>query len=140
MKPFLLVTIFVIVVSSGTANYLKAPKKIDKKDDFQQCTAKQSTKLKWSISKSLNADIKEENTEMEQMNAFLMPSENLERGPIKIITILSCQISSKENIGFSFKIEADATEDGEKQKCLIEGIHGFDNKVQIDQNQCQGQE
>ena len=50
---------------------------------------------------------------MEQMNAFLMPSENLERGPIKIITILSCQISSKENIGFSFKIEADATEDGE---------------------------
>ena len=43
MKPFLLVTIFVIVVSSGTANYLKAPKKIDKKDDFQQCTAKQST-------------------------------------------------------------------------------------------------
>lgn len=49
---------------------------------------------------------------MEQMNAFLMPSESLERGQIKIVNILSCQLISKENTEFSFKIEADAVEDG----------------------------
>ena len=46
------------------------------------------------------------------MNAFLMPSESLERGQIKIVNILSCQLISKENTEFSFKIEADAVEDG----------------------------
>jgi len=140
MKSLLLVATFVVVICLGTGSYIKKRKIIEKKDDYQECSAKEATKLKWLITKSLNADIKEENKEMEQMNAFLMPSESLERGQIKIVNILSCQLISKENTEFSFKIEADAVEDGQKQKCLIEGIHGLDNNVQIDQNQCQGQD
>ena len=50
---------------------------------------------------------------MEQMNALLMPSESLERGQIKIVNILSCQVTSNENTEFRFKIEADAVEDGQ---------------------------
>lgn len=47
------------------------------------------------------------------MNALLMPSESLERGQIKIVNILSCQVTSNENTEFRFKIEADAVEDGQ---------------------------
>ena len=43
MKSLLLVTTFVVVICLGTGSYIKKRKIIEKKDDYQECSAKEAT-------------------------------------------------------------------------------------------------
>lgn len=43
MKLLLLVTTFLVVICLGSGSYVKKRKIIEKKDDYQECSAKEAT-------------------------------------------------------------------------------------------------